>query len=137
MVDTLLEREQSILDMRAWRGVFQARAAVGDNEAIVIREPRDVTAVLTPIDAKEVVGTAALLGPDAFEIVWMPSPAGELPTRNAKPSHGSIARRRRAGARSFELEHVRLGCFGARGGRWSIARRRSCATRWTESSVSR
>ena len=42
MDNTLLEREQSILDMKAWRGVFQERADAGDGEAIVIKEPRDL-----------------------------------------------------------------------------------------------
>ena len=41
MDNTLLEREQSILDMQAWRGVFQERADAGDGEAIVIKEPRE------------------------------------------------------------------------------------------------
>jgi hypothetical protein len=79
MVDTLPEREQTILDTQAWRSEFQARADAGDGEAIVIKEPRDVTAVLTPLDAKELVGSTTRLGPDAFEIVWLPSPAGDLP----------------------------------------------------------
>ena len=79
MDDTLLEHEQSILDMQAWRGVFQERADAGDGEVIVIKEPRDVTAVLTPVDAKQLVGSTGRLAPDAFEIVWMPSPAGDLP----------------------------------------------------------
>ncbi len=63
MDNALLEREQSILDMQAWRGVFQARADAGDGEAIVIKEPRDVTAVLTPVDAKELVGSTESPGP--------------------------------------------------------------------------
>ena len=76
MDNTLLEREQSILEMQAWRGVFKEGADAGDGEAIVIKEPRDITAVLTPVDAKQLVGSTSRLGPDAFEIVWMPSPAG-------------------------------------------------------------
>ena len=137
MEDTLLVRDQTILDMQAWRGVFQERADAGDGEAIVIKEPRDVTAVLTPVDAKELVGSTNRLGPDAFEIVWMPSPRATSLTRNTKRRRGSIARRRRAGARSFGPELARLGCSGARGGGLSTARPLSCATRWTESSASR
>ena len=79
MDDTLLLREQSVVETQAWRGVFKERADGGDGETIVIREPRDVTAVLTPVDAKELVGSTGRLAPDTFEIVWMPSPAGDLP----------------------------------------------------------
>ena len=43
MEDTLLVRDQTILDMQAWRGVFQERADAGDGEAIVIKEPRDLS----------------------------------------------------------------------------------------------
>ena len=102
MDNTLLEREQSILDMQAWRGVFKEGVEAGDGEAIVIMEPRDITAVLTPVDAKGLIGSTSRLGPDAFG-----------------------------------PELARLGCSGARGGRLSTARRPSCTTRWTESSVSR
>ena len=79
MDDTLLLREQSVVETQAWRGVFKERADAGDGETIVIKEPRDVTAVLTPVDAKELIGSTGRLAPDAFEIVWMPSPAGDLP----------------------------------------------------------
>ena len=79
MTDALLEREQPILDTQAWRGVFQQRAEAGDSDTIVIDEPRDVTAVLTPVDAKDLFEGATRLGPDAFEIVWTPSPVGDLP----------------------------------------------------------
>ena len=43
MDNTLLEREQSILDMQAWRGVFKEGVEAGDGEAIVIMEPRDLS----------------------------------------------------------------------------------------------
>ena len=110
MDNTLLEREQSILDTQAWRGVFQEKADAGDSETIVIREPRDVTAVLTPIDAKQLVGSTSRLGPDALEIVWLPSPAGDLPNaeyeaeswfnRAATPRQRSIVR---AGTRTVRV----------------------------------
>jgi hypothetical protein len=132
MADALLEREQSILDTRAWRGVFQAQADAGDSEAIVIKEPRDVTAVLTPIDAKELVASTTRLGPDAFEIVWTPSPVGDLPNaeyeaeswfnRATTPRRRSIVRAGTRTARVFWSE-----------GRALIY----CKTRWTESCVSR
>jgi hypothetical protein len=114
MEDTLLVRDQTILDMQAWRGVFQERADAGDGEAIVIKEPRDVTAVLTPVDAKELVGSTNRLGPDAFEIVWMPSPAGDLPNaeyeaeawfnRATTPRRRSIVRAGTRTARVFWCE---------------------------------
>jgi hypothetical protein len=115
MDDILLEREQSIVDTKAWRGVFQERAnAGGDGETIVIKEPRDVTAVLTPVDSKELVGRTSRLGPDAFEIVWMPSPAGDLPNaeheaeswfnRAATPRRRSIVRAGTRTARVFWCE---------------------------------
>ena len=110
MEDTLLVRDQTILDMQAWRGVFQERADAGDGEAIVIKEPRDVTAVLTPVDAKELVGSTNRLGPDAFEIVWMPSPAGDLPNAEyeveAWSNRATTPRRRsivRAGTRTARV----------------------------------
>ncbi len=110
MADTLLEREQSILDTLAWRGVFQEQADAGDNEAIVIKEPRDVTAILTPIDAKELFRNTALLGPHAFEIVWMPSPVGDLPNAEYEAeswfNRATTPRRRsivRAGTRSVRV----------------------------------
>ena len=76
MADTLLEHEQSTLDTRAWRVVFEERADAGDHETIVIKEPRDVTAILTPIDEKELVGSLTPRDRDAFEIVWSPSTVG-------------------------------------------------------------
>jgi hypothetical protein len=114
MDNTLLEREQSILDMQAWRGVFKEGVEAGDGEAIVIMEPRDITAVLTPVDAKGLIGSTSRLGPDAFEIVWMPSPAGDLPNaeceaeawfnRAATPRRRSIVRAGTRTARVFWCE---------------------------------
>ncbi len=109
MVDTLLEHEQSTLDTHAWRVVFQERPDADDHETIVIKEPRDVTAVLTPIDAKELVGSVTPLDRDAFEIVWTPSAVGNPDTERQAESwfnRGTTPRRRsivRAGTRTVRV----------------------------------
>ena len=65
---------------------------------------------MTPVDAKELVGSTSRLGPDAFEIVWMPSPASDLPNAECEAeawfNRATTPRRRsivRAGTRTARV----------------------------------
>jgi len=70
MLNKVTQQEHVSLKAQAWRVDFQERPS--NLTSVVIKEPRNVNAVLTPIDMEEALASGRLESGGSLTIVWMP-----------------------------------------------------------------
>ena len=71
MLNKATQQEHVSLEAQAWRVDFQERPSMGDLGSVVIKEPRNVNAVLTPVDVKEALASGRTESDGSLTIVWM------------------------------------------------------------------
>jgi hypothetical protein len=72
MLDMSTLKEKATRKAQAWRVDFRETAGAADAEAIVIKEPRNLTAVLNPVDAEEMLADASADALGSLTILWVP-----------------------------------------------------------------
>ena len=71
MLNTVTQQEHASLQAKAWRVDFQETPGMADLRSVVIKEPRNVNAVLTPVGADEVLASGRAASGRSPMIVWM------------------------------------------------------------------
>jgi hypothetical protein len=72
MLNKATPQEHVSLKAQAWRVDFQERPSMADLRSVVIKEPRNVNAVLTPVDVEEALASGRTESGGSLIIVWMP-----------------------------------------------------------------
>jgi len=71
MPNKATQQEHVSLKAQAWRVDFQERPSMADLGSVVIKEPRNVNAVLTPVDVEEALASGRTESGGSLIIVWM------------------------------------------------------------------
>ena len=71
MLNKVTQQEQVSLQAKAWRVDFQQTPSTADLRSVVIKEPRNVNAVLTPVDVDEALASGRMASSGSLMIVWM------------------------------------------------------------------
>jgi hypothetical protein len=108
MLDSPTRQKKVTLKAQAWRQAwrvdFQEHTSSANSGSIAVKEPRNLTAVFTPVDPEEGLATASSQYPGSLTIVWMP------PGVNAPPSiERDVEAWTRGGASSRKGPLVRAG----------------------------
>lgn len=77
MQSALTQQEQKTVVAQAWRVFFDDGREAAQPSAIAIREPRVVSAIVTPIDVRQTLALQAPADDGSLDIVWMPPGANE------------------------------------------------------------
>ena len=72
MLNKVTQQEHVSLEAQAWRVDFQERPSMADLRSVVIKEPRNAHAVLTPVDVEEALASGRTDSGGSLTIVWMP-----------------------------------------------------------------
>jgi hypothetical protein len=72
MLNKVTQQEHVSLEAQAWRVNFQERPSMADLRSVVITEPRNVHAVLSPVDVEEALASGRTDSGGSLIIVWMP-----------------------------------------------------------------
>jgi hypothetical protein len=76
MLHALTQPEQQGSRAQAWLVAFQEQSDATHSDMIVVAEPRNVAALLSPSDIADVLSDAAATNSEALTIIWMPLEAG-------------------------------------------------------------
>ena len=71
MLNKVTQQEHVSLEAQAWRVDFQERPSMADLRSVVIKEPRNAHAVLTPVDVEEALASGRTDSGGSLTIVWM------------------------------------------------------------------
>lgn len=72
MLDLLPQQDHLAIGTRAWRVVFEEPSNGAGAERITIKEPQDVCATLTEVDAEMVLASKEPASRGTLEIIWAP-----------------------------------------------------------------
>lgn len=72
MANALTQKEQKVVEARAWRIAFAASAEGTDPAQIIVREPRNIVATVTQIDVEDTLAQRTPADDGSLDIVWMP-----------------------------------------------------------------
>lgn len=78
MPNALTQQEQRTIVAHAWRVRFEDEEKAGQRP-IVVREPRNVAAIVTPIDVNDALTLQAPEDDGSFDLIWIP-PGATAPT---------------------------------------------------------
>lgn len=77
MANALMQQDQRTIAAHAWRVFFEDPSKISEPRPIVVREPRNVSAVVTPIDPKEALALRAPEDDGSLDVIWIPPGANE------------------------------------------------------------
>lgn len=80
MQDLLTQQETYLFEPHAWQIVFRDKLGESEFEPIVIEEPRNLYAVLTPLDVTYALSNEYSPSDDSIDIVWIPPGIDEKST---------------------------------------------------------
>jgi hypothetical protein len=78
MANALTQKEPKVIEARAWRVAFSARAEGADPAQIIIREPRNLVATVTPVEVQDTLSRRTPEDDGSLDIVWAP-PGANFP----------------------------------------------------------
>jgi hypothetical protein len=79
MLDLLPQQDHLAIGTRAWRVVFEEPSNGAGAERIAIKEPQDVCATLTEVDAEKVLASKEPGSRGTLEVIWAPPGAATPP----------------------------------------------------------
>ena len=71
MLNQVTQQEHVSLQAKAWRVDFQKTPSTAALRSVVIKEPRNANAVLTPVDVEEALASGRTASSGSLMIVWM------------------------------------------------------------------